>query len=116
MTRDLVRLEELVRQAESGDGDPQAVVREVDSMLQRAESLLHQFDQTVVPAAHQDPTVAAYAQFFEDRVQDFVEGLATMREYAGVAGTGTLRRGFEMCRTAGGELLAMKQRLDAART
>lgn len=115
LPRDLARLEELVRAAEAGEGDPEAVAREVDALLARAESLLNQFDQAVVPAAHQDQTVAAYAQFFEDRVQEFVEGLATMREYAGTAGSGTLRRGFEMCRAAGGELLAMKQKLEASR-
>ena len=116
VTRDLAKLEALVHAAEAGNGDPDAVAREVDAMLVRAEGLLNQFDQVVVPVAHQDQTVAAYAQFFEDRVQEFVEGLATMREYAGTAGSGTLRRGFEMCRAASGELLAMKQRLDAART
>lgn len=101
--RDLKKLEELVQA-----GDQEAIVREVDVLLARAELLLNDFDQNVVPAANQDQTVAAYAQFFEERVQDLVEGLATMRE-------GSPRRGFEMCRQAGGELMAMKQRLDAAR-
>lgn len=110
VARELLRLEELVREAESGGSDPAGIAREVDQLLARADSLLNQFDQTVVPVAQRDQTVAAYAQFFEDRVQDFVEGLAVMRD---AGGPGSLRRGFEMCRQAGDELMAMRSRLSA---
>jgi hypothetical protein len=107
------RLEDLVLQVEHRQAGPDEVLAVVDGLLASAEQVAHGFQQQVVSQARRDPDAAQYARFFQEQMDLYVDGLATMRLFAEDGREENLSRGLEACRTAGAQLMALQEALKA---
>lgn len=96
----LARLEALADQAQSGYLGLGELAEQLDQMLLEADHAREKFEGTVATRMNQNAGYDAYALHFAENLEQYVEGLLVMREFAGGAPRSQLLEGLEICRRA----------------
>ena len=110
----LVKLEQLVQQVELGQVGRSQLKSELDEHLRNADKVRQNFEKQAPNMGGRNKDFDAYAQFFRQQMERYIQGLQEMNSYGEGADTSSLRQGLILCQAAARELQGFQGHIQEA--